>query len=357
MPLVSVLTPCFNSARFIENCIQSVLSQDYPDIEFIVQDGGSTDGTIDILKKYSDRISWVSEKDKGQSDGLNRALQRCHGDYIVVLNSDDEFMPGAVRWAVENFERYPEMGAIYGDQQNIDENGKVLFLSEGPEYSYKDIFCCDSVIPAQAAFIRASALKKAGFFIDISRPTCPDYELWARLGLYANMKHVPGFVARYRIHPGSEGQQEKIVYKMADSKMEVMNKICDDPNVSAQIRSWRRPARAGILLWSAGHFSPPLARGKQRQAFRQRMKAFLIYPTHRTFVSAVLGSLSLVLSWIFGKSSELMYSLDLEERLRVANRIMRERTRAFDKAYFGAVIYRHIYLPIKNKYFKNATSR
>ena len=162
-PLVSVVTPSFNSAKFIERCIKSVLSQDYPYMEHIVQDGGSTDGTVDILKRYEGRIKWYSEKDKGQSDGLNKTIQCCRGEIIGVLNSDDEYLPHAARWAVENMAHHSQMGVIYGQQENIDENGSIISVSKGPSpYNFKKLFCCDQIIPAQAAFIRRSSFEAVG---------------------------------------------------------------------------------------------------------------------------------------------------------------------------------------------------
>ena len=139
-PLVSILTPSYNCAKFIEQCILSVLSQNYPQVEHIIQDNVSNDGTIEILKKYSDRVNWVSEPDGGQSDGLNRALKRCHGDIIGVLNADDEYLPHAVSWAVENFARFPDMAVIYGDQYDVDSHGNIVHKTYGRDYDFEKVW-------------------------------------------------------------------------------------------------------------------------------------------------------------------------------------------------------------------------
>lgn len=126
-PLVSIVTPSYNQAQYLEDTIQSVLTQDYPRIEYIVIDGGSTDGSLEIIKKYADRISyWVSEKDKGQTDALNKGFAASHGSILAWLNSDDTYRPGAIRAAVEYLSRHPQVGMVYGDLDFIDENGKVV---------------------------------------------------------------------------------------------------------------------------------------------------------------------------------------------------------------------------------------
>src|SRR5579872_2866095 len=100
-PLVSIVTPCFNAARFIEETIESVLAQDYPLIDYVVIDGGSTDGTIEILRRYEDRLHWHSARDNGQADAVNRGFAQARGDIFAFLNADDTYLPGAIARAVE----------------------------------------------------------------------------------------------------------------------------------------------------------------------------------------------------------------------------------------------------------------
>src|SRR3989338_6588754 len=332
-PLVSVLTPSYNNANFIKKCIESVLAQDYPHVEMIVQDGGSTDGTVEILKRYSGRIDWRSEKDHGQSDGLNRALQRCRGDIIGVLNADDEYLPHAARWAVDNFAIHPEVGGIYGQQHNVDAKGNILWSGAGPDpYDFEKVFCCEAVIPAQAAFVRRTVFETAGFYVDVTRKTCPDYEMWVRIGLKASMRYVPGFVAKYRIHPGSEGQNDKWVEEFVRSKRAVIERICNDLSVPVKIRSLRRRAHAGVFALSALHFMLPIKYGKNQRARRQLMKSFIIRPTSSLFFDLFLAS--------------LFPTIDLSEKKVMINRA-REKGRELDERFFGGVIYRFLYRPAK----------
>ena len=198
--LVSVVTPCRNSAHFLEACIASVIRQDYPYVEHVIQDGASTDGSLEILSRYDGKVEWISEPDLGQSDGLNRALHRCRGDVIGVLNADDEYLPGAAAWAVEQLLRYPDVAVVYGDQFNVDAYGRVLSVSRGPHpYRFDRLFCVEDVPLAQAAFIRRSHFEQVGLHADVSRRICPDYEMWVRIGLRFPMRYVPGVVAKYRV--------------------------------------------------------------------------------------------------------------------------------------------------------------
>src|SRR5262245_25211876 len=119
-PLVSIVTPSFNHARYIEATIRSVLAQDYSPIEYAVIDGASTDGTVEILRRYQDRIAWVSEPDRGQTDAINKGFARTRGQILAWLNSDDTLKKGAVSAAVEFLQSHPDVAMVYGDANFID---------------------------------------------------------------------------------------------------------------------------------------------------------------------------------------------------------------------------------------------
>ena len=125
LPLVSIVTPSFNQARFLEAAIESVLGQDYPHLEYMIVDGGSNDGSLEIIRKYERRLAWwVSEKDAGQTDAINKGLARANGRILAWLNSDDSYEPGALRAAVDFLLGHPETGLVYGDANFIDEAGR-----------------------------------------------------------------------------------------------------------------------------------------------------------------------------------------------------------------------------------------
>src|SRR5579872_2956802 len=114
-PLVTIVTPSYNQGRFIRATIESVLTQDYPNIEYIIMDGASTDETADVVRPYLDRLTFVSEPDRGQSHAINKGFARARGEIVAWLNSDDLFLPGAVRRAVEAFRAAPQSGVVYGE--------------------------------------------------------------------------------------------------------------------------------------------------------------------------------------------------------------------------------------------------
>lgn len=255
-PLVSIVTPCLNSEKYIEECILSVLNQDYPFVEHIIQDGGSHDKTLRILKKYSKpkykgRIEWLSQPDKGQSDGLDKALKRANGEIILVLNADDILLPYACSWGVSNLKLNPSAAVVYGDEYIIDESGKIIHEFTGSKYDYEKIFCVEFVPAAQSAFIRTAAFKDVGISADSSLSTCPDYELWVRIGAHFDMKYVPGFICKYRWHADSEGQQPAMILKMVKAKKQVMDRVFNDKKTPKRIKKLRKRAYSGVEIWGA----------------------------------------------------------------------------------------------------------
>lgn len=256
-PLVSIITPCFNNGQYLESCIKSVLQQDYPYIEHIIQDGASTDETLAVLKKYSGvnyrkRIRWISTPDKGQSDGLDKALKRIRGKIFLVLNADDELLPYGVSWGVRQMDQHPRMAVVYGDEYFIDKDGEIFAVYVGKyPYSYDRLFCVELVPPAQAAFVRTSMFKQVGLYADTSLATCPDFEMWVRLGMKYPFTHEFGMVCKYRHHPGSEGQRPEMVTKMVMAKLQVIQKTLNDPHTPATIKALQTRAYAGLYHWGA----------------------------------------------------------------------------------------------------------
>lgn len=176
---VSIVTPSFNQGRFIRATIDSVLTQDHPAIEYFVADGASKDETVDVLRSYGDRIQWVSERDGGQTDAINKGLRRTGGEIVAYLNSDDVYRPGTLRKVVDIFERHPEVDFVYGDFDAIDEHGELIDSVKTIPYDPNILIYDANYICQPSSFYRRSLLDRIGYFDDSLR-FLMDYEFFLR---------------------------------------------------------------------------------------------------------------------------------------------------------------------------------
>jgi glycosyltransferase involved in cell wall biosynthesis len=203
-PLVTIVTPSYNQAPYLEAAMRSVLEQDYPHIEYIVIDGGSTDGSVEIIRKHAGRLAyWISEKDRGQTDALNKGLARANGDVLAWINSDDTYEPGAVREAVECMQQHPDMGLVYGDANFIDDDGKVIGRFPAAQTDYRLLRRGYVHIPQQAAFFRRDVWQKVGP-LDPSFFFAMDYDLWVRIAKIAPLLYTRRTWANFRLHGDSK---------------------------------------------------------------------------------------------------------------------------------------------------------
>ncbi len=200
IPLVSIVTPSFNQARFLEATIRSVLAQDYPRIEYIVVDGGSTDGSVEIVKKYAGRLAWwISEPDKGQTDALNKGFARAEGEIFAWLNSDDTYQSNAVSSAVKFLSDHPEAGLVYGSANFINEAGDVIGRFASAQTDLRRLKQGYVHIPQQASFFRGDLWRAVGP-LDPSFYFAMDYDLWVRIARRSQVKYVPQTWANFRLH-------------------------------------------------------------------------------------------------------------------------------------------------------------
>jgi glycosyltransferase involved in cell wall biosynthesis len=197
-PLVTVVTPSYNQGRFIRQAIESVLTQDCPNVEYLVMDGGSSDETVSILREYSGRLDWVSERDRGQASAINEGWRRGRGEILAWLNSDDTYLPGAIRAAVSHLSHWPEDGAVYGEGYHTDESGRVIgrYPTEAFDLDRlsKTCFICQPTV-----FVRRSVAKQVGY-LDEGLQFCMDYDLWIRIGRVSRFGRLPGYLAATRLH-------------------------------------------------------------------------------------------------------------------------------------------------------------
>ncbi len=200
LPLVSIVTPSYNQARFLEEAIQSVFSQNYPRLEYIIVDGGSTDGSVGIIEKYASRLAWwVSEKDQGQTDALNKGFAHARGDVLAWLNSDDTYEPGVIARASQYLQMHRDVGLVYGDANYIDERGHRVGRFPAAQTDLDRLRRGYVHIPQQAAFFRGELWRALGP-LDPSFYFAMDYDLWVRIASHAELKYLPETWANFRLH-------------------------------------------------------------------------------------------------------------------------------------------------------------
>lgn len=197
-PSMTVVTPSFNQGRFIAETIDSVLGQDYPDLEFIVVDGGSTDGTVEILRHYGNRLRWISELDQGQADAVNKGVALGRGEIIGWLNSDDTYLPGALGKVGRAFAARDDLAVVYGDADHVLEDGTIYAPYPTAPFSYQHL-AASCFICQPAAFVRRKSFDEIGG-LDPTLRFCMDYDLWIRLGRRHRFAYLPERLARSRLH-------------------------------------------------------------------------------------------------------------------------------------------------------------
>ena len=235
LPLVSIVTPSFNQGRFLRRTIDSVLSQDYPHIEYLVLDGGSTDESVEILRDYGDRFFWRSRRDRGQTDAINQGLRLARGDILAYLNSDDVLLPGAVARVVEYFQQNLGYDLIYGNARHIDEDDRSLGDYPTATYDFDRLLqsCC---ICQPATFWRRRVLDYIGLFDD-SLHFAMDYEYWLRLGRSGGrLVHVPEFLACSRLYAETKTLSARM--KVYHEILEVSRRHADDASFSQYYAYW-----------------------------------------------------------------------------------------------------------------------
>lgn len=203
-PLVSIVTPVFNGKLYLEQTIQSVLNQSYDNIEYIVIDGGSTDGSLEFIQKYEDKLDyWLSEPDSGMYEAINKGLKVASGDILAYLNSDDLYHPNSVKIAVEYFQKHPDTELIYGNCDFIGPRGEFLYSHYYPKFKMESFVAMNtSSIPQQTTFWRSTIHKRIGYF-DTTLKMCGDFDFYAKAGKHCRIDHTKRNLAKFRIHGAS----------------------------------------------------------------------------------------------------------------------------------------------------------
>lgn len=200
-PSLSIVIPSWNQGRFIERTLLSILRQDYPgQVQVIVSDGGSTDETVDVLRKYDGQITWWSARDKGFVDAVTKGLAKATGEVLAIQSSDDYYLPGAFRKMAEAFQQYPEAGFISGGEYGIDLEDNILYRNSNPNPITPRSILFEYVPPQHATFVKRELLERTGGMrteVDM----CADIDLWYRVAHHAAGQSIPDYLAVYQLHP------------------------------------------------------------------------------------------------------------------------------------------------------------
>lgn len=208
-PKISIVTPSLNQGRYIERTIQSVLSQDYPNLEYLVLDGGSSDHTLDILKRYSGRVKWISEKDSGQTNAINKGLSMANGEIFAYLNADDLFLPGTLNRVARQFLKRPDAMWLTGKCLIIDEHDREVrrlitaYKNIWLGIHHPSLLLITDYISQPATFWRADIMAETGLF-DENLHYAMDYEYWLRLSIKYPLTILPEYLAAFRVHADSK---------------------------------------------------------------------------------------------------------------------------------------------------------
>jgi glycosyltransferase involved in cell wall biosynthesis len=257
LPLVTVITPSYNRASYLDETIRSVLGQDYPRIEYIVLDDGSTDNTREVLEKYTGRIVWETHPNMGETRTVNKGFGMAHGDIVVVVNSDDPLLPGAVSAAVAFMQSHPDILVAYPDWNYIGPNSEVTGHVTVPEHDYLWMLRHHHCSVGPGAFIRRKALDLAG-------PRDPefryvgDFEFWLRVGLHGEFARIPHTLATFRIHPDSATVSRRGT-AMADEHIRLTDKLFSRPDLPPAV------IRARSAAYGSAHLVAAVVCGAQRK--------------------------------------------------------------------------------------------
>jgi glycosyltransferase involved in cell wall biosynthesis len=284
---VSIITPTYNRAGYLAETIDSILGQDYPRIEYIVLDDGSTDATPEVLARYGSRIRWEAHPNMGETRTVNRGFSLAQGDIVAVVNSDDPLLPGAIRAAVDALRNRPDALVAYPDWLTIDANSKVLRTIQVPDYDYAFMvrrFCC---IVGPGAFMRRRAVERVGGR-DSGYRFVADFDFWLRLGLLGPFARIPRVVATFRVHPDSTSVMQR-GRAMAEEHVRLAHEFFSSTVLPPTIRRLEREARSwafyyaglaagppGFLSWS--YFAKAVATHPMSALRKWRLLALLVVP-------------------------------------------------------------------------------
>lgn len=272
-PRISVVTPSYNQAPFLEKTIQSVLMQKTPEIEYLVMDGGSTDGSVEIIRKYEAGIDkWASEKDRGQADGINKGFSLAGGEIFAWINSDDFYLKGAFEKVLTYFDAHPEVDLVYGDVLSVNQEGELINVMRFTDYTLRDLMAF-RIISQPAVFFRRKAWDSAGG-MDLRYQFLLDHHLWLRIAAKGKIAYLPEPLAAARFYPEAKNRAHAAdfgaeAYRIADW-------LLTDPEMKPYSKGYQRFIRGGADWLNANY----LSNGNHPwKSLKNYAKTFVKYPS------------------------------------------------------------------------------
>lgn len=248
-PLVSLVIPAYNHGIFVAEAVRSVLAQDYPAVELIVIDDGSTDDTSAVLTNLGSGFYWETQPNAGQARTLEKGWRLARGEVLGYLSADDVLAPSAVRESMAELAAHPEAVATYCDFNLIDPASRVVRRVETPDFSYRDMLVNVSCPPGPGAFFRRAAYEASGPWNPAYRQM-PDYDFWLRLGLNGCFIRIPRVLAGFRVHEASQ-TYSRTTPERATEPVRIVDQILRHPDLPPELRTQGRHARANAHLVSA----------------------------------------------------------------------------------------------------------
>jgi len=266
------VTPSYNQAKYIEQTIRSVVEQDYLHVEYLVVDGLSTDGSVNIIKKYADKLTWwVSEKDAGQGDAINKGFAGAKGNIVAWLNSDDYYLPGTISAVVKIFEENPDVVMVYGDMLAVDERGQTINTLNYKQLSLQDLLCFQ-IIGQPSVFFRREVLEQTSG-LDTTFHFLLDHHLWIRFAHAGQILHVPQIWSAARYH--AEAKNRAKAAEFGQEAFRILAWAKSQPWLIETISSVSRRARASAYRVDARYL---LDGGQATSALKSWMRALFIHP-------------------------------------------------------------------------------
>lgn len=281
-PLVSIVIPAYNHGQYLDEAIRSILEQDYPNVELIVIDDGSTDNTKDVLEKYKGRFYSETQPNQGQVATLNKGWRMSRGDVLAYLSADDLLLPGAISSAVKCLEDTPDAVLTYCDFNLIDPHSLTVRRVTTPEFDYREMAVEFVCAPGPGAFFTRPAFERAGVWNSDFKQML-DYEYWLRLGLCGRFVRIPEVLAAYRVHPGSQTFAATSQIR-PEEPVTIIERYFERADIPDSVRPFRKRALSNAHLRAAYLY---FRTGNPRPGISELGRAFRLWPANmlamRTF--------------------------------------------------------------------------